>query len=113
MRQEPQRVERKGLSSTGSDLDRKFWMAMALFAILAALAWFTVGPEKVLIRGYSDEYSFFGHSFALNIPGHWVEIRLLPLIIIGGFALRAVLARHAEKIRRGGNGGGSTTPKNL
>ena len=108
MREEPQQGERKGLKSTGSDLDRKFWMALTLFAVLAALAWFSVGPEKVLIQGYSDEYSFFGHSFALNIPGHWVEIRLLPVIVLGGFALRVVLARQAEKIRRGGDRGGGT-----
>jgi len=109
MREVPQPGERTGLKSTGSDLDRKFWMALAMYAVLAALAWFTVGPEKVLIRGYSDEYSFFGHSFALNIPGHWVEIRLLPVIVLGGFALRTVLARHAEKIRRSGDGGGGTS----
>jgi len=95
MRQEPRRVERKGLSSTGSDLDRKYWIALALYAVLAALAWFTVGADAILIHGRP------------------VELRLLPLIIIGGMALRTVLARHAEKIRRGGDGGGGTTPKSL
>jgi len=95
MRQEPRRVERKGLSSTGSDLDRRYWIALALYAVLAALAWFTVGDSEILIHGRP------------------VELRLLPLIIIGGMALRTVLARHAEKIRRGGNGGGGSTPKSL
>jgi hypothetical protein len=56
---------------------------------LAALAWFTVGEGTVLVHGKP------------------VELRLLPLIIIGGMALRTVLARHAEKIRRSGNGDGS------
>jgi hypothetical protein len=84
MREKPQPVERKGLKSTGSDLDRKFWMALALYAILAALAWFTVGEGAVLVYGKP------------------VELRLLPLIFIGGMALKTVLARHAEKIRRGG-----------
>jgi uncharacterized membrane protein YgcG len=95
MRQEPRRVERKSLSSTGSDLDRKYWIALALYAVLAALAWFTVGEGAILIHGRP------------------VELRLLPLIFIGGMALRTVLARHAEKIRRGGNGGGGSTPKSL
>ena len=27
-------------------LDRKFWVAMALFAVLAALAWFTMGGVR-------------------------------------------------------------------
>ena len=66
----------------GSDLDRKFWAAMALFAVLAALVWFTMGEGAVLV---------FGRP---------VEMRLIPLIVIGGLALRTVLARQAEKIRR-------------
>jgi hypothetical protein len=78
--------ERKGLKSAGSDLDRKYWVALALYGILAALAWFTLGEDKVLVGG------------------NLVELRLLPLIILGGMALKTVLARHAEKIRRGGDG---------
>jgi len=67
MRKKPQPVERKGLKSTGSDLDRKFWVALALYAILAALAWFTVGEGAILVHGKP------------------VELRLLPLIIIGAW----------------------------
>jgi hypothetical protein len=29
-----------------------------------------------------------------------VDIRLIPLLILGGLALRTVLARHADRIRR-------------
>jgi hypothetical protein len=79
----------ESLRSTGSYLDRKYWIALALYGVLAALAWFTVGEGTVLVHGKP------------------VELRLLPLIIIGGMALRTVLARHAEKIRRSGNGNGS------
>ncbi len=68
---------------TAPDLDRKFWAALALFAVLAALVWFTMGEGKVLVFGKP------------------VELRLVPLIVIGGLALRTVLARHAEKIRSG------------
>ena len=39
----------EGLLSTGSDLDRKYWMALALYGVLAALAWFTLGEGKVLV----------------------------------------------------------------
>jgi hypothetical protein len=70
--------------STGSDLDRKFWVALALYAGLAALAWFTMDAGKVLVAGRP------------------VELRLLPLIVIGGLALRTVLARQADRIRREG-----------
>jgi hypothetical protein len=74
--------ERK-LEGAGDDLDRKFWIAMALFAVLGLLAWFTIGDGSVMVMGKP------------------VEIRLVPLIVIGGLALRTVLARQAEKIRRG------------
>ena len=74
----------EGLHSSAAEMDRKFWIALALFAILAALVWFTMGEGKVLVFGKP------------------VEMRLLPLIVIGGLALRTVLARSAEKIRQGG-----------
>jgi hypothetical protein len=78
--------------STGSELDRKYWAALALFGALAVLVWFTMGEGVVLVHGKP------------------VELRLLPLVIIGGLALRTVLARHADKIRRGGDGDGGPTP---
>ena len=62
----------------------KFPVALALYAVLAVLVWFTMGEGKVLVYGKP------------------VELRLVPLIVIGGLALRTVLARQAEKIRRAG-----------
>jgi len=55
-----------------------------MFAVLAVLVWMTMGDGSVPV---------FGRP---------VELKLIPLIVIGGMALRTVLARHAEKIRRGG-----------
>jgi hypothetical protein len=78
----------EGQQIAGPDLDRKFWTAMALYAVLAALSWFTL-EGKILLMGRP------------------VELRLVPLIIIGGLALRTVLALQAEKIRRSGEKGGS------
>ena len=82
----------EGLHSTGADLDRKYWVALGLYAVLAVLVWFTMSSGSVLV---------------MNRP---VELRWLPLIVIGGMALRTVLARQAEKIRRDGNGGGGSNP---
>ncbi len=71
------------------DLDRKFWTALAMFAVLAVLVWLTIGDGSVLVFGKP------------------VELKLIPLIVIGGFALRTVLARKADKIRRDGEKGNS------
>ena len=86
MREEPGAVVdagsgREDLKRSGSDLDRKFWVALVLYAVLAALSWFTLDGK-------------------IPIGGRLVELKLIPLVIIGGFALRTVLAMKAEKIRR-------------
>jgi hypothetical protein len=82
-------LENGKIDGSSGNLDRKFWVALALFGVLAVLVWFTMGEGKVLVWGRP------------------VELRLVPLVIIGGLALRIVLARQAEKIRRGGEKGGS------
>jgi hypothetical protein len=72
------------LKSTGQKLDRKFKVALVLYAVLAALAWFTMDAGTVLVNGKP------------------VDLRLLPMIVIGGLALRTVLAHQADRIRRDG-----------
>jgi hypothetical protein len=87
MRQSPQAEAQSGNSGmrSGSDLQRRFWLALLLYAILAAVVWFTMDAGKV------------------DVFGRPVELRLVPLVIIGGLALRTVLAVQAEKIRRDGS----------
>jgi hypothetical protein len=98
MRGESQPGARTGLSGkdtrrSGSELERRYPVALGLYLVLAALVWFTVGEGKVLVVGKP------------------VELRWVPLLIIGGLALRTVLARHADRIRRDGDEGGSLGPK--
>jgi len=78
------RPDSVGLSREDSSQDRKYRIALVLYAVLGVLAWLTLGEGKVLVAGRP------------------VELRLLPLVVLGGFALRTALAHHAEKIRRGG-----------
>jgi hypothetical protein len=73
----------------GSDLERKYPVALALFVGLGLLVWFTVGEGAVLVMGKP------------------VEIRLVALLVIGLFAFRTVLARQADRIRRDGEKGSS------
>jgi hypothetical protein len=79
---------------SGSDLDKRYPLALALYAALAALVWFTMDAQKVLIHGKP------------------VDLRLLPLIVLGGLAFRTVLALQADKIRRSDEKGGAS-PQSL
>src|ERR1700733_5333035 len=79
----------QGQQNTGAALERKFWVALGLYIVLAALVWFTMGDGKVLVMGKP------------------VELKLVPLLILGGLALRTVVALQADKVRRGGEKGGS------
>jgi hypothetical protein len=79
---------------TGSDLDRRFPIALALFGLLGVLVWFTIGEG------------------AIQVFGKPIEIRLVAVLVVGSFALRTVLARQADKIRHGGEET-SSTPRDL
>ncbi len=69
------------MAEPGSPLEKKYWVALVLYAVLAVLSWFTLDGK-------------------IPVGGRLVELRLVPLVIIGGFALRTVVAMKAEKIRR-------------
>ena len=71
------------VGSNGSEMDRKYWVALAMYAVLAILVWFTMDAGKIPV---------FGRP---------VDLRLVPLVVIGALALKTVLARQAERIRRG------------
>jgi hypothetical protein len=77
-------LDRKAVERTGDDLEKRFPTALLLYGALALLVWFTMDAGKLMVMGRA------------------VELRLVPLVIIGGLALRTVLARQAERIRRSG-----------
>jgi hypothetical protein len=84
----PENAESAGERSGGKpdaterSLNRKYWLALGMYLILALLAWLTLGEDRILV---------FGRP---------VEMRLVPLAVLGLFALRTYLAREADKIRR-------------
>jgi hypothetical protein len=76
--------DREKAKRSGSDLEKRFPVALGLYVVLAALVWFTMGDGKVLVMGKP------------------VELRRVPLMILGGLALRTVVALQADKVRRSG-----------
>ena len=77
------REEQPG-ARTGSELQRRFPIALLAYGVLAVLCWFTVGEGTIVVFGKT------------------VELRLIPILILATFALRTVLVHQADKIRRGG-----------
>jgi hypothetical protein len=67
---------------SGSDLDKKYPVALGLFVVLAVVAWFTVGDGSVMVHGRP------------------VQVRLIPIVILGLFAFRTYVAMQADRIRR-------------
>jgi uncharacterized RDD family membrane protein YckC len=72
-----------GDSGSSLSIERKYGIALALYAVLAVLAWFTIGEGTV---------AAFGRQ---------IEIRWVPVFILGTFAFRTYIAMQAERIRRG------------
>ena len=75
--------EQQSGTRAGSDLQRRYAVALLLYAVLAVLVWFTVGEGTIVV---------FGRP---------VEMRWVPILILATFAFRTMLVRQADKIRRG------------
>jgi hypothetical protein len=75
--------KREGSMGSSRDMERKYRVALVLYAVLAVLSWFTLDGK-------------------IPVGGRLVELKLVPLVIIGGLALRTVVAMKAERIRREG-----------
>ena len=71
------------LGRTGSDLERRYPIALAVYGALAVLVWFTIGDG------------------AVQLFGRPVEVRWVVLFILAMFVFRTVMAMQADRIRRG------------
>jgi hypothetical protein len=67
---------------SGSELEKKYPVALAMYAVLAVLVWFTVGEGSVMVMGRP------------------VQVRLIPILILALFAFRTYVAMQADRIRR-------------
>ena len=68
-------------AESSATLERKARIAFGLYVVLAVVAWFTLDGT-------------------VRVYGRPVELRLVPLVVLGGLAVRTLLAVKAEKIRR-------------
>ena len=71
-------------SRAASELKKRYPVALALYAVLGVLVWFTMGEGTIIV---------FGRP---------VEMRVVPILILATFAFRTVMARQADKMRHGG-----------
>jgi hypothetical protein len=67
--------------SESAGLERKARIALGLYGVLAVLAWLTLDGTVL-------------------VDGRPVELRLVPLVVLGGLVVKTLLALKAEKIRR-------------
>ena len=88
-------MDRETSKRSGSDLARRYPVALALYVVLGLLVWFTMEAGKIMVMGKP------------------VDLRLVPLMVLGGLALRTVVASQADRIRGGGEKGASESPESL
>jgi len=72
-------------AGTARELEWKYRIAMALYGVLAVVAWFTIGQGSV------------------PVLGRMVEIRWIPIFVLATFAFRTAIAMQADRIRRKGS----------
>jgi len=64
---------------------RRMYIALGVLVVLGLLSWFTIDPTAVIhMHGYSSRY--------VGIADRDVEIRWLPILFLGLFAFRVVIA---------------------
>jgi 4-hydroxybenzoate polyprenyltransferase len=61
--------------------ERRFYIALALYAVLGVLVWTTLGYAPIRIQDRE------------------IDLRVIPSLILGMFALRTILFRQAERMR--------------
>ncbi len=77
-----QKRREERLGRTGSDLERRYPVALAVYGVLAVLVWFTIGEG------------------AVELLGRRVEVRLVVEFILGLFVFRTMVAMKADRLRR-------------
>ena len=71
----------------------RMYFALGVLVILGVLSWFTIDASSVIhVPGYTSRYVSFAERD--------VELRWIPLLILGMFAFRVVLANMRARLER-------------
>jgi hypothetical protein len=69
----------------------RMFVALGLLVVLGLLSWFTIDPAAVIhMQGYSSRY--------VGIADRDVEVRWLPILFLGLFAFRVVIANMRARL---------------
>ena len=69
----------------------RMYFALGVLVILGVLSWFTIDASSVIhVRGYTSRYVSFADRD--------VELRWIPLLILGMFAFRVVMAHMRARL---------------
>ena len=69
----------------------RMYAALGVLVVLGGLAWFTIDPSAVIpLHGFSNRY--------VGVKDRDIEIRWFPLLILGMFGFRIVLANMRARL---------------
>jgi len=67
------------------------FVALGVLVVLGVLSWFTIDPTAVIhMHGYTSRY--------VGIADRDIELRWIPITILGVFAFRVVLANMRARV---------------
>lgn len=73
---------------------RRMFLALAVLILLGVLSWLTIDSSAVLhVQGYSSRY--------VSYPARDVQVRWFPILFLGLFAFKVVLANMRARLETG------------
>ena len=72
---------------------RRMYIALSVLLVLGLLSWFTIDPAAVIhVHGFSARY--------IGFEDRDIEIRWFPILFLGLFAFRTVLANMRARLEK-------------
>jgi hypothetical protein len=72
---------------------RRMWIALSALVVLGLLSWFTIDPAAVIhVHGFTTRY--------VGFEDRDIEVRWFPILFLGLFAFRTVLANMRARLEQ-------------